>query len=360
MIRVLHVVTHMNRGGLETMLMNYYRHIDRTQIQFDFLTHREYDGDYGEEIKSLGGIIYHLPVMNPFSVNYLKSLDSFLKNHPEYQIIHVHQDCMSSVILKVAQKNGVKVRIAHSHNANQDRNIKYPIKMFYKRSISKYATYLMACSKDAGDWMFGGAPFTVLNNAIDAKKYVYDSSKSMKQREKLGINQGELLVGHVGRFSLQKNHQYLIDIFYQLQTRVPAKLILVGDKDGSLAKNIEEKVANLGIQDKVIFTGLRSDVEDLMQAMDVFVFPSLYEGLPVSVIEAQASGLPCIISDKVPIQCKVTKLVEQVKLTDDLNTWVDRIVSALNTERIDSYQIIKEARFDIEENAHWLQSFYKG
>ena len=131
MLRILHIVTHMNRGGLETMLMNYYRHIDRTQVQFDFLTHREYDGDYGEEIEALGGSIYHLPPLNPFSPSYKKALGMFFKEHPEYKVIHVHQDCLSSVILKVAKKYGVRVRIAHSHSINQDIDLKYPIKILY-------------------------------------------------------------------------------------------------------------------------------------------------------------------------------------------------------------------------------------
>ena len=145
MIRILHIVTHMNRGGLETMLMNYYRHIDRTKMQFDFLTHREYDGDYGAEIKELGGRIFHLPVLNPFSLIYRKQLGDFFDSHPEYKIIHVHQDCLSAVSLHVAKDHGVPVRIAHSHGANQVKDVKYPIKLVYRHFIAKYATKLMSC-----------------------------------------------------------------------------------------------------------------------------------------------------------------------------------------------------------------------
>ncbi|MDY5213351.1 glycosyltransferase, partial [Intestinibacter sp.] len=153
-IRVLQVVTYMGRGGLETMLMNYYRNIDRDKVQFDFLTHRDERWDYDDEIESLGGKIYHLPKLNPFSKSYLNALDKFFKEHKEYQIVHCHQDCLSGVVLKVAKKNGVKFTIAHSHNANQDKNLKYLIKVFEKRKIPKYSDELFACGYNSGKWMF--------------------------------------------------------------------------------------------------------------------------------------------------------------------------------------------------------------
>lgn len=360
MLRVLQVVTHMNRGGLETMLMNYYRNIDRTQIQFDFLTHRPYDGDYGEEIQQMGGTIYHLPVLNPFSFSYKKKLRDFFDSHPEYQIIHVHQDCLSSVILKIAKKQGIKVRIAHSHNASQDKDLKYPIKMFYRRFISKYATELMACSQSAGNWMFCGAPFRILNNAICTADYRYDYEKQQRIRKDFNIKKNELIVGHVGRFSPQKNHGFLIDIFYQVKLQYPnSKLLLIGDDRGELADKIKGKVTDLGLTDSIIFTGLRKDVADLMQAMDVFVFPSLYEGLPVTIIEAQASGLPCVISEVIPIECEKTDLIQQMKLSTPAAEWA-RIIVKMGKEivRRDTSELIKKAGYDIAENAKWLQQYY--
>lgn len=357
MIRILQVVTHMNRGGLETMLMNYYRQIDRTQMQFDFLTHREYDGDYGEEIHRMGGIIYHLPTLNPFSTSYHKALNSFFEEHPEYQVIHVHQDCMSAVILKAAKKHGVAVRIAHSHNASQDKNIKYPVKMFYRHFIPKFATDLMACGEAAGKWMFRGASYTVLNNAINAKAYSFRPDIRAKQRGKWGIQPNELLIGHVGRFSPQKNHLFLLKVFSEIQKKTPAKLILVGD--GSLRAEIERKISDLNLSDKVILTGLRSDVANLMQAMDVFVFPSLYEGLPMTMVEAQASGLPCLISDKVPIECKMTELVQQIPLTASPEVWAEKAIEAAKLPRRDTYEEIKAAGYDIVENAKKLQTMYE-
>ena len=355
-MRVLQVVTHMNRGGLETMLMNYYRNIERTQIQFDFLTHREKRGDYDDEIEALGGTIYRLPILNPWNKKYRRALATFFDEHPEYTVVHVHQDCMSSVILKEAPKHNVPVRIAHSHNSNQDKNLKYLIKLIYRHYIPRYATHLFACGEEAGKWMFRGAKFEILNNAIDSNRYVFDVEKRKKQRKSLKLEENCLLIGHVGRFSPQKNHTFLIDIFAQVCKKKNAKLLLVGN--GEFRKQIEEKVAKLDLTESVIFAGLRSDVSDLMQAMDVFVFPSLYEGLPVTLIEAQASGLACVISEKIPIECKKTDFVQQIGLEESVDIWADKIIEMAQMSRKNTYKEIKKSGFDIQENAKRLQSFY--
>lgn len=357
MIRILHVVTHMNRGGLETMIMNYYRNIDREKIQFDFLVHRQENADYDEEILSMGGEIYRISRLNPFDRSYRKELETFFEQHKEYQTVHVHQDCMSSIILKAAKKCGVKVRIAHSHSSSQDKDIKYPIKLIYRYFIPKYATHLMACSDAAGKWMFRSAKFEIINNAIDSKMYSFDEVKRKNIREKLEIQSDEFLIGHVGRFCYPKNHHFLIDIFKKVNRKVPAKLLLVGE--GELRPEIEEKVEKLGLKEQVIFTGLRSDVSDLLQAMDVFVFPSHYEGLPVTLIEAQAAGLPCLISDGVPIECKKTGLVEQKLLSRSADEWAEDILKLKIIPRRNMYQDIVKAGYDIQENARRLSKIYE-
>ena len=355
-IRILQVVTYMGRGGLETMLMNYYRNIDRSKVQFDFLTHRSEKADYDDEIEALGGKIYHLPRLNPFSRSYLSALDRFFKEHREYQVVHCHQDCLSGVVLKVAKANGVKFTIAHSHNANQDKNLKYLVKIVAKRNITKYADKLFACGQEAGKWMFNTDDFEVLNNAIDTDRYTYHEEKSKEIRKTLGV-EGKFVVGHVGRFNPQKNHEFLIDIFDEVQKIEPdSVLMLVGD--GDLRGNIEDKVKALGIEDKVKFMGIRSDVNDLMQAMDVFLFPSLYEGLPVTMVEAQASGLKCIISDKVPKECALTDNVQVVKLEDSPKIWANQVLEYKNYERRNTKLDIEKANFDIKANAKWLQEFY--
>jgi glycosyltransferase involved in cell wall biosynthesis len=244
-LRILHVVTYMGLGGLETMLMNYYRKIDRDKIQFDFLVHRNEEAYYDKEIESLGGKIFHLPRLNPFSKSYKNALENFLLNHPEYKIIHVHQDCLSGVILKVAEECGVPVRIAHSHNSNQDKNLKYLIKLYYKRIIPKYSTHLFACGKKAGEWMFSGAKFDILNNAIEAEKYTFSQEKRNQMRIKLNIPDNKLVIGHVGRFSEPKNHSFLIKIFAEILKTTDALLLLVGD--GELRPNIEAQAKQFGI-----------------------------------------------------------------------------------------------------------------
>lgn len=357
-IRVLQVVTYMGRGGLETMLMNYYRKIDREKIQFDFLVHRDFETDYDEEIQRLGGRIYRLSRLNPVSKVYLDQLDSFFKEHREYRIVHSHLDCMAGIPLKYAKKNGVPVRIAHAHNSNQTKDKKYLLKLLYKRMIPKYATDFYACSEAAGKWMFGGHDFSVLNNAIDAKKYSYDPEMAIKVRDELKIPEEAVVVGHVGRFDPPKNHEMIVKIFAEVLKRVSdAKLLLVGG--GELQHTVQRQVISLGIQEHVIFTGIRSDVCDLLQAMDVFLFPSLYEGLPVSIIEAQAAGLPCIISDKVPIECKKTDLVQQMNLSESCGSWAEKVITAAKqNKRRDTSEEIKKAGFDVCENARQLEEFY--
>ena len=356
-IRVLQVVTHMERGGLESMLMNYYKHVDRERVQFDFLVHRQERAAFDDEIESLGGRIYRLPRLVPWSKSYLSALNHFFDKHPEYKVIHVHQDCLSSVILKAAAQHNVPVRVAHSHSANQDKNLKYPVKLWYKRFIPQYATNLFACGKDAGDWMFGGASYQIINNAIDVAAYTYDPTKRQEMRRQLGL-ENDFTIGHVGRFNQPKNHPFLIDIFAALLKKEPnAVLLLVGGGEGM--SKMQEKVQELGIAEHVRFLGVRSDVADLMQAMDMFVLPSLYEGLPVTMVEAQAAGLPCIISDKVPPECILTEgLVDVMPLSASPSAWAEKILAKRAIPRTDRRAEIAAHGFDITTEAVKLQEFY--
>lgn len=355
-IRVLQVVTHMERGGLESTLMNYYRHIDRERVQFDFLVHRQERAAFDDEIESLGGKLYRLPRLVPWSEGYLAALNHFFDEHPEYKIVHVHQDCLSSVILRAAAQHNIPVRIAHSHSANQDKNLKYPIKLWYKRSIPKYTTNLFACGKDAGDWMFGGAPYQIINNAIDATAYSFNPKKRIEMRHQLGLAD-KLIIGHVGRFNPQKNHPFLLDIFAALLRKEPnAVLLLVGGGENML--KIQAKAHALGIAEHVRFLGVRSDVADLMQAMDVFVFPLLYEGLGIVLIEAQAAGLPCVVSDTIPREAYLTDLVTAEKLSSSVEAWAEKILAKRAIPRTDRRAEIAAYGFDITTEAVKLQEFY--
>lgn len=355
MVRVLQVVTYMGRGGLETMLMNYYRHIDRSRVQFDFLVHRPFEADYDAEIHALGGKIYRVSRLIPWSRAYRAELRAFWGAHPEYRVVHVHQDCLSAVALQCAQDCGVPVRIAHSHNSSQTWNIKYPIKRYYMKQIPAAATHLFACGRKAGDWMFGGHPYQVLPNAIEVLDYRYDPRLARQVRQELGLGNG-LVVGHVGNANPAKNHPFLLEIFAALyQKRPDAHLLLVGGG----TERFRAKARSLGVEDSVLFAGVRADVPQMLQAMDVFVFPSLYEGLPVALLEAQAAGLPCVISDQVPPECVVTsELVTTLPLHKPPQQWADEILKKQGAPRMDHSAELRAAGYDIETAAKALEEFY--
>lgn len=354
-IRVLHVVTYMGRGGLETMIMNYYRHIDRTKVQFDFLVHRNFQADYDEEILEAGGHIYHVPLLNPFSPGYYKALNSFFTEH-HYDIVHSHLDCLSAYPLKAAKRHGVRTRIAHAHSSDQDHNLKYPIKVYSKPQIPKYATDLFASSKKAGEWMFPGQRFQVMKNAIDARQYIYNPETEQRMKKKLGLKD-KFVIGHVGRFSPPKNHSFLIDIFQWIQNiEKDAVLLLIGT--GEDQTKAEAKVKKLGLQEKVLFLGSRADVSQVLQALDVFVFPSLYEGFGIAAVEAQAAGLPCILSDRIPRECELTENVEFLSLDLSPREWAEHIIRYKGKPKKDQFDAICSAGYDIKENAKQLESFY--
>ena len=354
-IRVLHIVTYMGRGGLETMIMNYYRNIDRSKVQFDFLVHRDFEADYDKEIIELGGEIYRVPPMNPLSIGYYQALDDFFSNH-KYDIVHSHLDCMSAYPLWFAKKYGVKTRIAHAHNKNQDKNLKYIIKVISKKWMPRYATHLFACGQQAGKWMFSGQSFIVVNNAINAREFVYSKEQELICKKKFGV-EGKFVLGHIGRFAPQKNHFFLIDVFNKvLEKHAEAVLLLVGTGDGQ--NDIIRKVQSLNIQNSVHFLGKRNDIADILQAMDVFVFPSLYEGVSVATIEAQAAGVPCVLSDQVPVECRMSQDVEFVSLHDSVDVWAEVICKYRKHKKTNNYIDICNKGYDIVQNVQWLQTFY--
>lgn len=360
-IRVLNMFTIMDRGGAETMVMNYYRHIDRTKVQFDFLVHREQRGAYDDEIERMGGRIYRMcPVYPQNFSRYKRDLRTFFRAHPEYKIIHSHMSELGYFAFREAERQGVPVRICHAHNAPHGFDAKMIIRTYFKKRMMPYLTHLFMCGEESGKWLYGDknkSRFIMLNNAIDAAVYSFDASKREEMRRQLGLT-GELVVGHVGRFNPQKNHPFLLDIFAALLKKEPnAVLLLTGGGEGM--PKIQAKAQELGIAERVRFLGVRSDVADLMQAMDVFVFPSLYEGLPVTMVEAQASGLPCIISDKVPPECILTDgLVNIMPLSVRPEAWAEKILSMRAIPRTDRREEIAAHGFDISTEAVKLQEFY--
>ncbi len=358
-LRVLMIVTSMQRGGMETFTMNVYRAIDRSKVQFDFLLHRDLKGDYDDEIERMGGRIYRIRRQNPLDVRYWRALDSFFSEH-HYDVVHAQLDCLSAEPLAAAARHGAVVRVAHSHSSSQDKDFKYPIKMACKPFIPRVATHLFACGERAGSWMFGRSEFTVIKNCIDVESYAFDAGVRDDARTMLDIERGTLVVGHVGRFNAVKNHAFILEVFAALLSRRPdSLLLLVGD--GPLRDEVERRASALGIDRSVRFLGVRSDIPALMQAMDCFLMPSLYEGLPMVLVEAQATGLPCLISDAIPGDCDIApRLVERAALSESPTEWsfrIERIVAEPNKRDAGARDVI-DAGFDARGVAARLQDFY--
>lgn len=357
----------MNRGGAETMIMNYYLHIDREQVQFDFLLTIQEKSDYEDEILALGGKIYHItPLTLRTMRSYLKEIKTFLQKHPEYKIVHSHNSSKSVFPLGIAKKVGVPIRISHSHDMGSKGamlSLKEMLRCVLRVPLKRVSTQNFACSKEAALWLYGkhyweNKKVTVLENAIDTNIFSYNKETREKYRKQYGISE-ELVIGHVGRFDKIKNHAFLLEIFAQIKKKQEnVKFVLVGD--GPLRTEMERKAEDLGIKDKIIFTGITNEVSNYLQMMDVFIFPSLYEGLGIVLIEAQASGLPCLASKGVvPEEAKVTDLVQFVSLKESPAYWAEMAIRAkVSEERITKIDEVKKAGYDICDAAKKLEEFY--
>ena len=360
-IRVLHVIGKMNRAGAETIIMNIYRKIDRTKIQFDFMVHTDEKCDFDDEILSLGGKIYRVPRFKGSNIlSYKRAWNNFFKEHKEYKIIHGHIGSSAAIYLKIAKKYGLYT-IAHSHNTEMGEGIKGLMYKVFSYPTRYIANYFFACSDLAGICRYGRniihqKNYSVLKNAIDCDKFSYDESIRIKKRKEFGIEE-KFVLGNVARFNVQKNHEYLIEIFKLIsQKDENAVLMLVGN--GERKKFIIDKIDQYKLNDKVIFTGVREDINDIMKAMDVFVFPSLYEGLPVTLIEAQASGLPCLISDTITDEVCITPLVEKLSINQEPMVWADKINLLNGYSHKNFLENIKNRGYDINTSVSNLEKFY--
>lgn len=358
-LRILHAVVNMNRGGAETLIMNVYRNIDRSAIQFDFLTCKE--GSFDEEIRSLGGTIYRIPYVTEVGhFKYLKALEDFFTAQNHYKIVHAHMDKMSGFVLRAAKKAGIPIRVAHSHNTSSEgRLLAKGYKWYAGRFIPSHASHFFACSNKASKWLYGKKEkeATVLKNGIDCHRFFYSRAAENQIKQELSLNNDSFIVGHIGRFCHQKNHFFLIDIFRELLHICPnAFLIMAGD--GPLRPLIEKRVADFGIQDHVRFLGIRNDVERVLQAFDVLIFPSHHEGLPVTLIEAQSTGVPCLISDDITIEVDIgAKLISYERLNSSAKVWALKAL-LLEKERRANPEHIKKTGYDIQKSTLSLQHFY--
>jgi len=361
LIRIAQVIGKAILGGVDSILMNYYRNIDRSKFQFDFFVDGLGDNVYDEEVSNLGGRIYKLP---PYEKNMRANLQTFRKilHENKYQIVHCNMNALSMFWLREAKLAGVPIRIAHNHSTAAFSEGKRAIIKYAFRPFAKiYPTNFAACGELAGKWLFGknamskGQVF-LINNAIDVNAFAYNSKVREKMRIKLGL-ENRFVIGHVGRFAHQKNHSFLLDTFKQVNNIYPqATLLLVGD--GETRTEIERAAKDL----PVLFLGNRRDMPDLYQAMDIFVLPSHFEGLPLSAVEAQAAGLPCILSEAVTQEVGLSQDVTFLPL--NIQNWTDAILNAasdmkqtMEARRNSNLQIMET--FDIKKVANRLSNFYE-
>ena len=359
-------------GGTEAVMSTIYRTIDVTRFHIDFLFFGDPKNDtsaFTHDVSQHSQVFYVPRLRDSIQANH-QGIETILKEH-RYDIIHTHMDASGTDVLRIAQKCGVKVRIAHSHNTGHLENIhglKAHLHRVYidwqKSRITKYATHYIGCSRAAGEWLFGKSickqdNFMVFRNAIDVEKYAFNPEIRENLRNKLQLN-GKKVIGHVGRFDYQKNHPYLIDIFSKVYAKDhSAELFLIGN--GADMPKIQEQVKNLGLEEHVHFLGNQSNVNEWLQCFDVFVMPSHYEGLGIVLIEAQAAGLPCFASDIIPSEASVSNLIEFIDLALNSEVWANKILKYFENPlpRVSPVQQIYKKGYDSKFNIKELENFYE-
>lgn len=364
-IRVLHNIASLHFGGAQAFVMNVYDNIDREKVQFDFIVTPEERKDLYDQVEQMGGRIFVGPKYtgkNHFA--YCKWWDDFFTKHPKYHVIHGHVRSTAAIYLKIAKKHGL-VTIAHSHSTSNGSGFSAGVKDIMQRPIRHQADYLFACSDKAGKWLFGEKALTQPNyrmipNGVDLQRFAFNDEKRSQMRNELGIAEETFVLGHIGRISAPKNHKFLVELFAEYHKENPnSKLLLVGD--GELYETVQQQCAQLEINGAVIMVGSKTNTEDYYQAMDVFVFPSLWEGLPVSVVEAQANGLPCLISDVITHDVDLTDQVQYLSLNEK-KIWIEAITAVQKKKRMaaTTENKLKLQPFDATVVAKQLQNFYLG
>lgn len=367
MVRVLQVVGKMHYGGMETLIMNLYRNIDRSRVQFDFLVHYEEPGEYDEEIRELGGRIYVMPktTFKNFFV-YQKALNDFFKSHPEYKVIHGHLQSVAFLYHKIAKKYGNRYCITHAHNNGVEHSIKGRVSYFTALLAQKYTDEFWGCSMEACRYFFPkaikeGKEVKIILNGIEAEKYRFRQETRRELRE-LACLSGKLVLGHVGRFTEQKNQSFLIDIFDELQKKKEdSAMLLIGT--GPDKEKMLEKVKKKGLLEKVLFLGAREDVNEMMMVMDAFVLPSLFEGFGIVLVEAQASGLPCFCTEgKISPITKISDFYYPISLKKSPEEWADNILKLCDSQkkidRAEQYKLAISHGFDIRKIAKDVEKEY--
>lgn len=357
-IRILHMIGSMDIGGSQTMILNLYRAIDRNVIQMDFVLDHPEEHALAEQFEKMGARVHVVPSFRGSNILQVqKAWHTLFRNHPEYKTLHAHVRSYASIYLPIAKKYGVKT-IIHSHSTSNGHGIKAMVKAMLQYPLRYQADYFFSCSKAAGKWLFGkrvasSQKHMVLKNAIDAERYAFCGKVREDFREKLDLN-GKRVYIHVGRFHPAKNHSFLISVFRRIHdTQKNAVLLLVGD--GELRADIVCQIRDLGLDKAVMLLGNRNDVPELLQAADVFLLPSAWEGLGIVAVEAQAADLPCLCSDAVPREVSITPKCRFLPLEED--AWIKAALHT-NDARKDTMDSIVAAGYDVQSTARWLQDFY--
>lgn len=358
-VRVLHLLQRMEPAGVQSFLMNLYRSIDKSKVQFDFLVHYKEHQFYDDEIRSMGGQIYKFSVRENYNLAlYKRQLRRFFAGHDEYTVLHGHMETLSGIWMKEAERAGIPTRIAHSHTAGFGKGPKAAVREVFRRQYPLYATDLFACSKAAGDFMFPGRAYRLIPNAIDVQRYTFRAKVRSEVRAELGIDEDTLVVGHIGRFHRSKNQLFLLEIMSELSSLMHScQLIIAGD--GEERSAIEAKIAELGINDCVRLLGKRQDACRLYQAFDAFVLPSHFEGMPLVGIEAQASGCPSFFSTGVSPETGITDLATFIPLDSGPRLWAQKIAGfKLRNPRPHYATEVSSAGFDVRGLARTMERFY--
>lgn len=358
-IRVLQSLATLDRGGAEVMIMNMYKNIDRDKIQFDFVVNdRAEPYEFEEEVESLGGRIFTVPKFSGKNfVLYRKKVVELFQNNPEWKIIHIHNTSSAMLMINIAKKYNL-VTVAHAHFDRDFINFRSYFQKILRVPIKNNADHLLACSKSAGAYVFNvnKEEVRVLNNAIEIEKYIFNEEIRKKKRSELGLRD-ETVLGHIGRMDIEKNHFYLLDIFRAYHKLNPKSvLLLIGE--GMLKETLHEQVEAYDLVNEVKFLGVRSDINELLQAMDIFVFPSLFEGLPVTLIEAQAAGLPILASDRITREAQITDLINFKSVDSDPYQWAKMIDDQYLLFRNDMSEKVVEAGYDVRDTAKELEEYY--
>ena len=375
MVRMLHIVGNIAPGGMGNFLMNIYRNLNRDEIQFDFIVMGVKPVNYHAEIEEMGGKVYQIPRISKHPIQYFHAIKRIVKEN-QYKIVFRHTANASVAIdLLAAKLGGATTRIPHAHSTTDPKSTAHRL---FRPFLVKWSTERFACSQNAGKWMYGDADFKVIKNGIDLQRFTYKEQIRQEKRAELNLAEKHVY-GHVGNFFYPKNHDFLIDIFQKISIQDEnTVLLLVGN--GELREEIEQKVRTKNLEDKVQFLGTRSDIPELMMAMDELIFPSVYEGLPITLVEAQATGLSCLISDVITDEVTLTDLIHKESLptvafskemvSEDIiqqaaKRWAERAIDIVQsqqhriTKAEESILLVKQAGYTKQELVNIYSSISK-